>query len=97
MLSCVQLFVIPLTVAHQATLSMGFSRQEYCRELPFPTLGDLPDPGIKPVFPALEGGFLTTVPPGKPRSFVTYLQKENEALKMSMCVLPSSIAIQSFS
>ena len=61
-------------IAHQATLSMGFSRQEYSRELPFPTLGDLPDLEIKPVFPALAGGFLTAVPLGKPKSFVTYLQ-----------------------
>ena len=53
---------------------MGFSRQEYSRELPFPTLGDLPDLEIKPEFPALAGGFLTAVPLGKPKSFVTYLQ-----------------------
>ena len=52
----------------QAPLSMGFSRQEYWSQLPFPS-GDLPDPGIKPmslVSPALAGGFLTLVPPGKP-------------------------------
>ena len=57
-------------VNHQAPLSMGFSRQEYWRGLPFSTPGDLPDPGIKFGSPALAGGFLTTVPPGKPvRSF----------------------------
>ena len=39
----------PWTVAHQAPLSMKFSRQEYCSELPFPSWGNLPDPGIKPV------------------------------------------------
>ena len=53
----------PQTVAHQAPLSMGFSRQEYWSELPFPILGDLPDPGIEPmslVSPALAGGFFTT-------------------------------------
>ena len=47
---------------------MKFSRQEYWSGLPFPTAGDLPDPGIKPtslVSPALEGGFLTTNTPGK--------------------------------
>ena len=54
------------TVACQAPLSMGFSRQEYWSELPFPSPGDLPDPGIKPVSPALTGGFFTTEPPGKP-------------------------------
>ena len=49
-LSCfsrVRLFVIPRTVACQAPLSMGFSRQENWIELPFPTRGDLPDPGIE--------------------------------------------------
>ena len=48
LLSCVQLLVVPWTVAHQAPLSVGFSRQEYWCELSFPTSGDLPDPGIKP-------------------------------------------------
>ena len=61
--SHVQLFVTPWTVACQAPLSMGFSRQEYCSGLPFPSLGDSPHPGIKPmslVSPALAGGFVTT-------------------------------------
>ena len=52
-LSRVRLFVTPWTVAHQAPPSMGFSRQEYWRGLPFPSPGDLPDPGIKPGSPAL--------------------------------------------
>ena len=66
MLSCVShvlLFVTPWTVARQALLSMGFSRQEHQSGLPFPPPGDLPDPGIKPssvVSPALAGGFFTT-------------------------------------
>ena len=58
----------PMTVAHQAPLSMGFSRQEYWSRLPFPPPGDLLDPGIEPtsfVFPAWAGAFFTTVPPGK--------------------------------
>ena len=46
--SHVQLFVIPQTVAQQASLSMGFPRQEYWSGFPFPSLRDLPDPGIKP-------------------------------------------------
>ena len=54
------------TVAHQAPLSMGFSRQEYWSGLPFPPPGDLPDPGIEPASPALAGGFFTTKSPGKP-------------------------------
>ena len=45
---------------------MGFPRQEYLRGLLFPSLGDLSGPGIKPVSPALAGGFLTTELPGKP-------------------------------
>ena len=57
---------IPWTVAHQVLLPMEFSRQAYWSGLPFPTPGDLPDPGIEPtslVSPALAGGFFTTVPP----------------------------------
>ena len=52
-LSRVRLFAIPWTVAYQAPLSMGFSRQEYWSGLPFPSPGDLPDPGIEPWSPAL--------------------------------------------
>ena len=52
-LSRVQLFATPRTVAYQAPLSMGFSRQEYWSGLPFPSPGDLPDPGIEPRSPAL--------------------------------------------
>ena len=54
MLIRVQLYVTPWTVAHQASLSMGFSRQEYWSGLPFPSPGDPPDPGIEPVSPALQ-------------------------------------------
>ena len=46
---------------------MGFSRQEYWNGLPFPSPGDLPDPGIKPQSPALEADALTSEPPGKPK------------------------------
>ena len=52
-LSRVQLFATPWTVAYQASLSMGFSRQEYWSGVPFPSPGDLPDPGIEPRSPAL--------------------------------------------
>ena len=55
----------PWTVARQASLSMGFSRQEYRSGLPFLSPGDLPNPGIKSESPALAGGFFTTEPPGK--------------------------------
>ena len=62
-LSRVRLFAIPWTVARQAPLSMGFSRQEYWSGLPFPPPEDLPDPGIEPVSPvspALARRFFTT-------------------------------------
>ena len=62
-LSRIQLFVTPWTVAHQAPLSTGFSRQEYWSGLPFPPAGDLPNSGIKPVSLAslaLAGRFFTT-------------------------------------
>ena len=59
-LSCVQLFATPWTVAHQAPLSMGFPRQEDWIGLPFPSPGELPDPGIEPLSPALAGVFFTT-------------------------------------
>ena len=63
LLSCLRLCATPQTVALQAPLSMGFSRQEYWSGLPFPTPGDLSNPGIKPTSltsPALAGGFFTT-------------------------------------
>ena len=62
-LSCVRLFVTPWTVAHYAPLSMGFSRQEYWSGLPCPPPGDLPHPGIEPVFrmsTAAVGRFFTS-------------------------------------
>ena len=64
LLSHVRLFATPWTVANQAPLSMGFSRQEYWSGLPFPSPGDLPDPGIKPRSPALWADALLSEPPG---------------------------------
>ena len=64
-LSCVWRFATPRTVAYQAPQSMGFSRQEYWSGLPFPSPGDLPDPGIKPRSPTLQGDALPSEPPGK--------------------------------
>ena len=61
-LSRVRLFATPWTVARQAPLSMGFSRQEYWSGLPFPSPGDLPDPGMEPGSPALEADALTSEP-----------------------------------
>ena len=76
-LSCVLLFATPWSVARQAPLSMGFPRQEYCSGLPFPSLGDHPSPGVKPVSPALSGGFCTTELPGKPQSVYNFVIKKN--------------------
>ena len=67
--SHVPLFATVWTAAHQAPVSMRFSRQGYWSGLSFPSAGDLPDPGtgpMSPASPALAGGLLTTVPPRKP-------------------------------
>ena len=64
-------FATPWTVAHQVPLSMALHRQ--VEWLPFLSPGDLPSPGIKPVSPALAGGFFTTEPPGKPKVLYTLL------------------------
>ena len=68
LLSLGRLFATPWTVAHQAPPSMGVSRQEYWSGLPFPSPGDLPDPGIEPRSPALQADTLTSEPPGKVKS-----------------------------
>ena len=61
-----QLSATPWTVARQAPLSMGLPRQGYWGGLPFPSLGDLPDPGIEPGSPALQADASPSEPPGKP-------------------------------
>ena len=66
MLSHIQLFTNPWTIAHQVPLSVEFSKQEYWSGLLFPIPGDLPNPGIKSMSlasPSLAGGFFTTEPP----------------------------------
>ena len=85
-LSHVRLFATPWTVAYQAPPSMGFSRQEYCSGLPFPSPGDLPDQGIKPGSPSLQADALTSEPPGKP-----LLQKfaQIHVHRFSDAILPS--------
>ena len=64
-LSRVRLFVTPWTVVYQAPQSMEFSRHEYWSGVPFPSPGDLPDPGIKPGSPTLHTDALPSKPPGK--------------------------------
>ena len=73
----VWLFVTSWTVAHQAPLSMEFSRQEYWSGLPFPSPGDLPNSGIKPGSPTLQADSLPSETPGKPHmkwnAFLNYV------------------------
>ena len=64
-LSCVRLFTTAWTVAHQASLSTEFSRQKYRNGLPFPSPGDLLDPGIEPKSPAWQEDALPSKTPGK--------------------------------
>ena len=66
-LSHVRLFATPWTVAYQGPLSMGFSRQEHWSGLPFPSPGDLPNPGIEPGSPSLRVDALPSEPPVKPQ------------------------------
>ena len=68
LLSHVQLLVTLQTVARRAPLSMGFSRQEYCSGLPFPSPEDLPNPGIEPRSPTLQADSLPAEPQGKPKN-----------------------------
>ena len=83
---------MPWTVAYQDPLSMGFPRQEHWSGLPFPSPGDLPDPGIKLGSPALAGGLFTTEPQGKHRFLWgfpnvdvsrSFLSAENELADMN--------------
>ena len=66
-LSRVRLFETPWTAAYQAPPSMGFSKQEYLSGLPFPSPGDLPDPGIESVSPTFQADALICEPPEKPQ------------------------------
>ena len=84
--NCVRFFATPWTIAYQAPLSMEFSRQEYWSGLPYPSPGDLPDPGIKPTSLgslALAGGFFTTVPPGRPILLIRYTQIKENRLQLN--------------
>ena len=73
-------FATPWTVVCQAPLPIGFPRQEYWSELPFPSLTDIPKPGIKPESRVLAGGFLTTEPPGKLKLKLINSKKEWQLL-----------------
>ena len=78
---------IPWTVARQAPLTMGFSRQEYWSGVPFPSPGDLPDPGIKPGSPALQADSFPTELPGKPSEKIKTLPFKQGHQKFSSSVL----------
>ena len=69
-------FVAPWTAAHQAPLSVGFSRQEYWSGFPSPSPGELLDPGIEPMSSALAGGFFTTEAPRKPETALTEWERQ---------------------
>ena len=87
-LSHVRLFATPWTVAHQAPTSMEFSRQEYWSGLPFPSPGDLANPGIKPGSPTLRANTLPSEPPGKPTihkdklKWIKYLNVRPETIQL---------------
>ena len=74
-LSCVRPSVTPWTAAFQAPPSMRFSRQECWSGLPFPSPGDLPNPGIEPGSPALQADALPSEPPGMPNENPKVLAK----------------------
>ena len=83
---CVRLFATVWTIAHQAPLSMGFSRQEYWSGLPFASPGDIPNPGIEPRSPALQADALSSEPPGKPcRQYCLQIEKAREFQKNIFC------------
>ena len=65
---------------------MGFPRQEYWSGLPFPSPGDLPDPGIEPMSPALQADSLPSEPPGKPNYTEITLSKQNAATETGICL-----------
>ena len=80
LLSHVRLFATPWTVAYKPPPPMRFSRQEYWSGLPFPSPGDLPNPGIEPRSPTLQADALPSEPPGDMRElqyiFLSYVNKD---------------------
>ena len=88
-LSCVRLFATAWTVAYQAPLPMEFSRQEYWSGLPFPSPGDLPDPGIELCSPTLQVDTLPSEPPGKPLYSLRYSKTEN--IRKTISLIPHSL------
>ena len=94
-LSQLQLFATLWTVAHQAPLSMEFSRQDYWSGLPFPSPGKLPNPGTEPRSPALQANSLPSEPPGKPQAIVLSVLVAQSCLTLCNpmdCSLPGTSA-----
>ena len=79
------LTVTPWTAAHQAPLSLRFSRQGYWSGLPFPSPGDLPNPGIEPGSPALQANSLPTELQGKLDMYILNCLKFQEAINACIC------------
>ena len=86
-LSRVQLFETPWTISYQAPLSLEFSRQEYWSGSPFPSPGDLPNPGIEPGSPILQADVLPSEPPGKPPCELVQVGPKNRSFKGRWLIL----------
>ena len=90
-LSCVRFFVTPWIVAHQAPLSMGFSRQEYWSRLPFPPLADLQNPKMEPVSPELQADSLPLSHRGGPYTFIhSYIDLSTASFLTTQILIQSS-------
>ena len=90
-LGCIQLFVTPRTTARQAPLSMGFPRLECGSELPFPSPGDLPDPGIEPTSPACQADSSSLSHLGRSKSPVTRERGEKRETPGPLRTLPRGV------
>ena len=95
LLSRVWVIVTPWTIVCQGPLSMELSRQEYWSGLPFCSLGDLPDPGIKPGFPALQTDSLPSEPPGKP-ACLSMITSERVPPSQLFSIISSSFLLSNF-
>ena len=93
---------IPRTVAHQAPLLMGFSRQEYWSGLPFPSPGDLPNLGMEPRSPTLQADALASKPPRKPsvvglyKCYIYQLEALSQDYRKNSRMIGSKIEVQDF-
>ena len=92
----VRIFATLWTVAHKVPLSVGFSRQEYCSELPFPSPWDLVNPGVKPLSPVLSGEFFTTESPGKPQSYGPPMESSMKMGFKLACAERDELAVRHF-